>query len=912
MAGFDYNRGGIPTGDGQVAQPDEQIEYAGPTAVVFRANFNYNVASSVGNGLELNYEPKNIKNAPIFPYVTTSNDEIIAYVLRSNDSSKNTSSIKFYVDDYLPRAAFPSSISPAPKDPSHPEEMVTISNIDTSNANPPYTLYRMTLSDVKAGNLGTPVAENVRSMKFTYYTDAIGKTLLTNPDGSAIDTGRDAGAAAAPSGNFAASGTGDIGGDGKYDPDNVGTTTNFADRAQRALVASVRVALVGMNATPDGKYVAPTETIASIKNYRQYALESLVVPRNLGLTGFPEPSFNPPAPPSIIGMCVGHCGAPVIYWQPPPNSGDVTKYRVEWDTVEGGAYTNGVDIDDPNARSAVLPDLNPASDVSQLRWYQMWSFNDNGRSTQPSNRWSATPTNRTRPKAPTNFDGVTNQVNQIPLSWKAPKDNDPAKSALVCSGTGGSTDGGAIPAPQEVVKYNVYRGTDANFNPDNGEGIKVLDFTTLSQPPQGAGGATVPWADTGMNNASLAPPANCTPYYYRVKAMDRCYKQATWNAGGTTADSISDYYPAIGNPAIGPFQSTYGGAAPAVPPTITVDKTTPMASGCPDPTAPTSTNCRITLQWNKSTSDTANPAVPIRADCYVITPAQRLQQVVGDFKTDTSFHSNGQYEINCKSGVCASGYSQSPPSAPAEFIDLPPMLDSDGQVLEYQYRVAAKNCSLYSGVSPNSISEAAKDPNPTVIYPGCSVQPTIVQNGASNYANGTVGGNSPQDPWIFNSNDIVMVTPPSGVTVKDVKFALFNWPSGSLVGTELSPAPSGSPATYTYTYSDQTDSQIYLLRIIVDIVDSQGKDCQEVHVKYIQDQQQAPCVFTSLASAPGPQQGNGSTRTGSFDFNTASTRMTNSGTENIKFVISGSFTGSAKVTWKDTTGDHPEMMNLMF
>src|SRR5436189_4028454 len=38
MAGFDYSRGGIPNGDGQWPQPDEQIEYAGPTSVVFRAN----------------------------------------------------------------------------------------------------------------------------------------------------------------------------------------------------------------------------------------------------------------------------------------------------------------------------------------------------------------------------------------------------------------------------------------------------------------------------------------------------------------------------------------------------------------------------------------------------------------------------------------------------------------------------------------------------------------------------------------------------------------------------------------------------------------------------------------------------------------------------------------------------------
>src|SRR5438552_558552 len=34
IAGFDYSRGGTPNGNGQFAQPDEQIEYAGPTAIV--------------------------------------------------------------------------------------------------------------------------------------------------------------------------------------------------------------------------------------------------------------------------------------------------------------------------------------------------------------------------------------------------------------------------------------------------------------------------------------------------------------------------------------------------------------------------------------------------------------------------------------------------------------------------------------------------------------------------------------------------------------------------------------------------------------------------------------------------------------------------------------------------------------
>src|SRR5579872_602809 len=93
MAGFDYSRGGTPNNSYQVAQPDEQIEYAGSSAVVFRANFNYNTGTGTcaalasggltacNNGVEAGLEPVNANGQAIFPYVTTSNSEIVAYVL---------------------------------------------------------------------------------------------------------------------------------------------------------------------------------------------------------------------------------------------------------------------------------------------------------------------------------------------------------------------------------------------------------------------------------------------------------------------------------------------------------------------------------------------------------------------------------------------------------------------------------------------------------------------------------------------------------------------------------------------------------------------------------------------------------------------------------------------------------------
>src|SRR4029077_8222694 len=206
MAGFDYSRGGVPTEAWTAAQPDEQIEYAGPTALAFRANFNYNTGSATGNGLENAYAPLNINGQFIFPYVTTSNDEIIIYALRSADNTKNTGSIGFYVDDFKPRRALPATIVPAAAggNPSTKEDKLIVGagqstctavspdtcGIDLTNGNPPYTLYRISVDDVLNGRKGTPVAENVRSLNFSYFTDTNGQNLLTNPDSTPITTVR--------------------------------------------------------------------------------------------------------------------------------------------------------------------------------------------------------------------------------------------------------------------------------------------------------------------------------------------------------------------------------------------------------------------------------------------------------------------------------------------------------------------------------------------------------------------------------------------------------------------------------------------------------------------------------------------------------------------------------------------------
>jgi prepilin-type N-terminal cleavage/methylation domain-containing protein len=849
MAGFDYSRGGDPQNGWEWRQPDEQIEYAGPSAVGFRANFNYNTASAQGNGLESAYTPRNVGGQAIFPYVTTSNDEIVAYVLRSTTATANTGSISFYVDDYMPRRGFPSTITPAPAgaNPSTAERQVTIGGIDTTNNNPPYTLYRVTDTDVRNASLGTPVAENIRSLNFQYYSDATGATLLTNNDGTAVTTVRNAGG-----GSVATVNTGALGGDGQYDPNNVGSTSNFVDRTQRGLIMAVRVSLVGMNSSPDLQgYTNPTETVAAIRSYRQYALSSLVVPRNLGKTGFPEPTYNPPGPPTITGMCIGHCGAPAIYWQQPAVGGPVVQFRIEWDTTQNGAFTTGVSIPDPSATSAVLSD-DGSSDVSQVRYYRIIAQNDNGESI-PSALFSATPQNKTKPSPVSLLTASTLQTSQITLNWNAPSTNASGFTTLSCTGTGGSTDGTAIP-PQETLKYQVWRGIDPTFDPTSANpavdhGVMLVDFTSATppQPPPGTPGGAMTWVDSGtLASGSPLPPANCKTYYYRVRVADRCSRNNNWNVSNNAADSISAFYPPLAQPGI-PGSST-SRVTPQAPTSLRIDRVTPNATGCPDPQNVGSPNCRITLNWNKVFADSGGTAIGV--DTYRITRSVRVQAVGGPYLPDPLMGGSGQLNVTCVTGTCATtSYSQQL-SGSVGYVDFPPVVDGTGLALEYQYTVAALGCAGAQTLPSSQPNDPYSPESNSVQYPGCSINPAIVEAGAQNPG---ASGDSPGTAWIFNSGDTVVVTPSVGSNVVSVQFITTMYPQGTAV-PGLSPptilAPGNAAPSYVLSWSDQNDGQIYMIRIVV----TNNVGCQETHVKYIQDQQGAPCAFpnqTLAASCPG-------------------------------------------------------------
>ena len=828
MAGFDYSRGGIPTETWQAPQPDEQVEYAGPTALVFRANFNYNSASANGNGLEPTFTPVNVQGQSIFPYVTTSNSEIIAYVLRSTNAAANTGSISFWADTYQPRSAFPSSITPAPAaaNPSHPERQVVINGIDVTNNNPPYTLYRVTVADVLAGSLGTPVAENIRSLNFQYYTDFSGTTLLTNSDGTAITAARNSDGS-----TLATTNSGAIGGDGQFDPNASGGIGggSFTDRAQRALISAIRVSLVGMNANPDLQgYTNPTETISSIKSYRQYALSSVVVPRNLGLTGFPEPSYNPPSPPTITGICTGFCGAPVIYWQP-PSTGNVIKYHIEWDSNMNGAFppNQGFDVNDPTATSAVFLD-DGTSDVSLPRFYRMEAVNDNGQSA-PSQVMQATPLNNTKPMPPT-ITGVNGGANAITLTWTAPTQNAPGSDILACSGTGGSTSGTAIPT-QELIEFRVYRGTTPTFTP--AQGVMVLDYNNPGgQQIPVSPGAPVTWVDSP--GTSLSPPAPCINYYYRVQAIDRC----AFSVGGhsqntpTSQGSISDPSPAVASLAAGPAQSTTA-VAPSPVGGLLIDHSlcsnnvnvtldVPNGTCGPNGSGLPNLNWYIGLQWPKVTTDTAGRTTAI--DTYRITRSRRPQSIGGPFVLDPTWVPTDVSGFSQTSGgTCYwqdrnSNYLPGVPYADPGVVTGP---------WEYQYTVAAKACLIYSAESN------------AAIFPGCTTSVSIDPIGGLGAGSGT--GDTPAGPWVMDASNSVQVTPGVNVTLNSVRFDLYTYPGGVLVGSATAAPPTAPPFQFPWTDTASATYQLWMT-----ITDS--NNCTEVHLKYIRQEDQAACVF---ANVPG-------------------------------------------------------------
>jgi prepilin-type N-terminal cleavage/methylation domain-containing protein len=508
MAGFDFDRDGIPTGavaggTNQYQQPDEQFEYIGPAAVTIRGNFDFEresapcsatVTDNCDNGREKSYE------STYFPVVTTGNDEIVTYALVPDSQTTipacdpMTNCVEFYADTHVPRRSYPDT-------GGLDETLVQIPGVDlcmNGCNNPPYTLYRFTLARDQSNFTNgqhvtrTPLAGNIRSMRFTYFQDTGGLQVLRDVN----DTG-----------NLSSGAT--IRGLGQF---RVNSATPIPQRLVRGKVNSLRIELIGMNERADRDYRAPGETIAAVQNFRQYRLETLVAPRNIQKRGIREQSVFPPGPPTDVTLCTGPCGGIYVSWKAPAetaNRGAPDQYQILVDDASALGWSCSVPIFSGTSAHVFRTSCGWLEPNKTYK-VAVVAINDFGSATSAPTHPTATPLNNTQAEAPELLSVSDDQNGQITLTWRRPKDN----------AAGGVTCGPPDINPAEILGYLVERTTDPS---DPASWAQVgSGSVTMSSPHE-----IVTWADTSV--------INCTVYHYRVKLVERCAINAAFNAGGNIA-----------------------------------------------------------------------------------------------------------------------------------------------------------------------------------------------------------------------------------------------------------------------------------------------------------------------------------------------------------------------------------------
>lgn len=548
----------VQAGGIEYEQPDEQIEYAGETAIVIRANFDYETDAGRFNGREYTNTPgASGLERPQFPVITTGNDEIVGYALRSVDNTQNVDSITFFADlnSNLParRISFPGGSS---------ERLVTIPDVDLSNTHPPYNLFRFTFDD-EGDVVATPIAENIRSMEYTYFEDTAGLQPLRDnqsPPGLAPN----------------------VGGVGQYNP---ATPTALVDgRLIRGKIRSIGLRLVGMNSSRDTYFTDATDTVAP--EFRKYELSTVVVPRNLGMFGVRETDAKPPVAPTLDSVCFGYCGIAVVSWSPSPSATTET-YTVEYESDPAGAKGS--------FSAGVLTQY--AVDLTQkpkdlLYKFRVYAHNAAGAS-PPSNEVTAYVKNTTTPNSPSALvasggggGSPAPVAGAIALAFQGPTGNN--------AGAPSCTSGAAIYTyfPREVGGWRIYRDTDPNFTPDVATNM-ISDWTAATQPlADGIGGWT--YSDTTV-------PA-CVDYYYRVQAVEYCAANVNFNDPADTSLSFSPIFPATGTAAIRGQASP--GPKPSAPTNLVIDVENvidPDVSGCTGMTP--ADNCTVYLDWDTVTTD---------------------------------------------------------------------------------------------------------------------------------------------------------------------------------------------------------------------------------------------------------------------------------------------------------------------
>lgn len=793
MAGFDFDRDGIPSGAvggvNLAQQPDEQIEYISNAAITIRGNFDFNNNPTADDqGREFTTTAGNSGlETPEFPVVTTGNDEIVTYALVSVDrntgvpiAANNTDSITFYADVPDRKARVGAG--------GRNENLVTITGVDLSNANPPYTLMRIPVALTSAGAVAPvkiPIATGIRSLNFEYFTDQLGTIGLKDLDGVDI----------LPA-DYATT----VGGLGQYDPNS---PTLIVPKAIRATIQSIKLTLVGMTEFPDPTYTDTADTVAPL--HRKYLLETLVVPRNTGRRGLREQDTSEPGLPVITTVCRGYCDVAFVAWDAPTTGGAVENYVLYWDTSPTGPFNSSMPVFSGNFTYTLS-----LGDPTLEYYFKVQAINSYGNRMSaifPSAGAGISAANATKPWPPASptisGDGtIPPQANRIALRWMG---NLTPVNTVTCAGP--------VAAPttfpiQELGRWKIMRvvqdvdatnGVESAFDPDvRGEPV-LTPATPL--PPDAT--LDVNWADTTA--------ANCFNYYYRLKSFEECPASGALNE--------SDWVPLPAAPALLGYAES--DVVPDDPEELTFGPA--PASEC------ASGLCTAQLIWQK-VKTTGGGAVPVTIGRYFVT--RRLIVAATGAEADPTNSPAATIEISLSDPKGADFtdpdkviWTDDGAYDDAAFYPSPLHMPSAGQT--WEYTVTAQQCA-----------SAQSGPSPARRFP-CAFSPTL------NYAEitGSIEGSGTEgDPWLLQPisslemefSDTVTVTPKlfvGGVRVDGFPAPAEADANGAQTGTSVS-----------FSMPDLVDGLTY--EVVASVVDSNG--CQTSYT-YFANATSSNCCLTPVS-----------------------------------------------------------------
>jgi hypothetical protein len=781
-------------GDAVYEQPDEQVEYAGATAITIRGNFDYsaNQAGDVDHGREDAIEQANNH----FPMITTGNDEIVTYALVSNTkpsgTAPNNQSITMYIDI--------NNGGTVPTRTAHPggsaERLVTITGVDLTNNNPPYTLYRFSFDNAGAVQR-IPLADNIRSMNFFYYADPSGQVPL-----------RDAAGALAPN----------VGGGGQYSP-TVAGSWNAPERMVRSRIRGIRVRLVGMSPQPDPKF-ADTSTAAGIETgvlsstttagvpvfaadtvapqYRRVAADTMVAPRNLGLTGLPQTFLQPPPAPTITSVCTGYCAIAVINWNPNTNNPSAS-YVVLWDVSATGSFSSAYDAGTSNTFALDLT----GQDVSQQFYFKVRATNQGGSTESPVAgpyfAKNATTPNIVTSLAATGGGAIAALPGKVRLSWTAPITN--AAGSVSCSSGSPSVSNFL----REVQGFRIYKSTAPGV-PMNAGNLLITEDTSGDDAPQTDGYGNYTWDDTAVSCGQN--------YYYRVVTVEYCEASNSYNTSNSTANAISAANPSSSQGILGKAGTSGTPASPvnlkAAPPAPATPPLGMLATSC----SASMNTCDVSLGWSKVTQDTVGATIAI--DKYELERTQfdNLGVQIGMPQT-----------IPITGALAQSGST-------VLFTDYG-VPEHDGSMVNYRYKYRVR--AIQDAPCPSGAFGPYVDYPPPCTFTGS----IVVQTGAS-----SGDGLTPASAWVMSGGDTLTVVPPGGTVL-----TLTRMDTLDPLGVPVSGSPQvDSTSPFTFNWGNQTPSTVYAVTFTM--TNNATPPCTEQLVRYVQQEPLPACALTTFADDP--------------------------------------------------------------